>query len=84
MEGIGTLEGGPGWMSTMDDSGSTRLQWDRTKIEEVDAAQKRFDELRAAGYFAYEMTSKGDQGKVIEAFDVKAERTIPHPQPIGG
>jgi hypothetical protein len=84
MEGIGALEVGGAWMSTMDESSKTRLRWDRTKIEEVGAAQKRLDELKALGYFAYKTTAKDDQGEVIEAIDAKAERIILHPGPIGG
>ena len=60
-DGIGTLEVGRGWMSIMDVSGGTRLQWDRSKIEEVEAAQKRFNWLKALGYFAYQVDNSGGQ-----------------------
>lgn len=71
-------------LCALDDTGDTRLQWDKDSVEEVAKAQARFDELKKKGYLAYSVNAKGDQGIVLKAFDPNAERIIMHSQMIGG
>lgn len=71
-------------LCVLDETGDTRMQWDRTNHVEVAKAEARFKELRAKGYLAYKVNKKGDRGEVIDAFDPSAERIILHAQMIGG
>ena len=73
-----------GVLCCMDETGDTRMQWDKSNPAEVAKAETRFNELRKKGYMAYTVNSKGDQGTVIDKFDPSAERIIMHSQMIGG
>jgi hypothetical protein len=75
---------GSGTLCVLDESGDTRMQWDRKNPAEVAKAEARFKELKAKGYLAYKVNKKGDKGEVITAFDPDAERIILHAQMIGG
>lgn len=68
----------------LDETGDSRIQWDRSNPEQVAAARARFDELRAKRYLAYRVNAKGGQGEVIDKFDPDAERIILHQQMVGG
>jgi len=73
-----------GILNIIDDSGDSRMQWDRNNPEQVVAARTRFDELRAQHYLAYRVDASGKQGEVIDKFDPKAERIILHQRMVGG
>lgn len=73
-----------GMLCAMDDTGDTRVQWDKSDPAQVAKARARFEELKKKGYMAYSVTSKGDQGSVLADFDQNAERIIMHAQMIGG
>lgn len=73
-----------GMLAIMDDTGDTRVQWDKSDPQQVAKARARFDELKKKGYMAYSVNSKGDQGSVMSNFDASAERIIMHAQMIGG
>jgi len=74
-----------GELCILDESGDSRVQWDRNNPEQVAAAKKKFDELRAKGYLLYKVDSRGKQsGEVITQFDPTAERIIGHARMIGG
>jgi hypothetical protein len=77
-------EFGQGTLCILDESGDSRIQWDRNNPEQVAAAQSRFNELRAKRYLAYKVDAKGGQGEVIDKFDPSAERIILHAPMIGG
>jgi hypothetical protein len=79
-----TMELEPYTLCVLDESGDTRMQWDKDKPEEIAKAQARFEELKKQGYLAYAVTKKGDRGTVIDKFDPNAERIICHKQMIGG
>lgn len=68
----------------LDDTGHTRMQWNKKNPDEVAAAKTRFDELRRQGYMAYTVNKAGDQGVVLHDFDPEAERIIMHKQTVGG
>lgn len=71
-------------MFVMDESGDTRLQWNPKNQAEVDAARRRFDDLKRRGYLAYKVDRRGGQGEVLDAFDPTAQRIIMAPQMVGG
>jgi hypothetical protein len=68
----------------LDETGDSRVQWDRNNPEQVAAARARFDELKAKRYLAYKVDASGNQGEVINKFDPSAERIILHTPMIGG
>jgi hypothetical protein len=71
-------------LNVLDDTGDTRMQWDRSNPAEVAKAEARFNDLKAKGFLAYKVNKKGDMGEVLSAFDPSAERIILHSQMIGG
>lgn len=73
-----------GEMCILDQSGDTKIIWDRTKAEEVEAARATFDSLKKKGYLAYTVNARGDKGEVIKDFDPAAEKIILSPQMKGG
>lgn len=74
-----------GMLCVMDESGDTRMQWNRNNPAEVAKAEVRFKELKAKGFLAYKVNKKGGaMDEVIHAFDPDAERIIMHSALIGG
>ena len=73
-----------GTLCILDDTGDSRMQWDKNDPIQVAAAKARFDELKAQRYLAYKVDASGRRGEVIDKFDPKAERIIMHQQMIGG
>jgi hypothetical protein len=71
-------------LCVMDETGDSRIQWDRDNPEEVAKAEARFNELKKNGFMAYSVNRKGDKGTVLQSFDPTAERIIMHSQMIGG
>lgn len=73
-----------GSLCVLDESGDSRMQWDKNDPQQVAAAEARFNELRAKRYLAYKVDAKGGQGEVIDKFDPDAERIIMHQPMVGG
>jgi len=73
-----------GEMAVLDKTGDTKVTWDRTKSEEVDAARATFDALRQKGYAAFAVSKDGSKGEQIRTFDPTAERIILAPALVGG
>jgi hypothetical protein len=73
-----------GCLCILDETGDTRIQWDRSTPEQVAAAKAKFDEYKAKRFLAYKVTKSGQQGEVIDKFDPTAERIILHQQMKGG
>ena len=71
-------------LCVLDDSGDSRMQWNKNDPEQVAKARARFDELRKKGYLGYKVDKSGGIGEVLQAFDVNAERIIMHSQMVGG
>ena len=78
------VEEGHGVLCLLDDSGDSRMQWDKSDPAQVAKAQARFDELHKKGFIAYTVNKKGDMGEVLAAFDPSAERIIMHSPLVGG
>lgn len=73
-----------GILSAMDETGDSRIQWDRADPAQVAKARSKFDELRKKGYAAYSVTGSGKRGTVLKDFDENAERIIMHAPMVGG
>jgi len=71
-------------MMVLDASGDTRIQWNPRRPDEVAAARKRFDELKAKHYTAFKVNRAGNQGEQMEGFDPEEERCIFVPRMVGG
>ncbi len=84
---VANMELGPNQsvLAQLDQSGDTKVIWDRTKVPEVEAARATYERLKAAGYSAYSVKGKdGEKGEVLHTFDEKAERIIMAPRMVGG
>lgn len=73
-----------GQLKIMDGRGDTRVMWDPSRPDEVKAAKKTFDELRAKRYNAYSVAKKGEKGEMIREFDPEAGKIILAPPMAGG
>lgn len=85
MESVLEVPAGKKVIHTLDRTGDTRLIWDSANADEVAAARRMFDDLRAKHYTAYKAEGKdGRKGEVINKFDPDAERIIMVPRQVGG
>ena len=74
-----------GEMAVMGRQGDLKVIWDHTKTDEVAAARKTFDEMRAKGYLAFSVKGRdGSKDEQITTFDPAAERIILAPPMRGG
>lgn len=75
-----------GVMSEINDTGDTRVMWNKDVAEEVDAARETFNRLTRTGrYTAFNVKGRsGDRGERMTTFDPEAERVILVPQLQGG
>ena len=64
--------------------GDLRITWDPENYDEVKAACRSFDDLRAKGMVAYRVSGKGEKTDVIAKFDKDAEAMILAPAVRGG
>lgn len=60
----------------LDDSGDTRLVWNRKNHQEIEDARKKFDEYISKGYRAYVCRWDGSKGSRVESFDSLLEEII--------
>jgi hypothetical protein len=74
-----------GEISVLDHHGDTKLMWDSERPDEVAAARKLFDDLKAKGYAAFKVEGKeGTKGEILKKFDPDIERIILAPMVAGG
>lgn len=73
-----------GTMHVMGQSGDTKVVWDADHPDEVNQARRTFEELRAKGFNAYEVTRKGEKGNMVTNFNPDAEKIILAPPMQGG
>jgi len=71
-------------LACIDLTGDTKITWDPSNEDEVEAAEATFDRLRGKGYLAYTVDEDGEQGEVITKFDPQARRIILTPPMAGG
>jgi hypothetical protein len=67
-------------MQVMDETGDTKVEWNPDIKDEVEAARKTFDSLKAKGYQAYAMTPGSKKGDKIDKFDHAAKGIIMVPE----
>jgi len=73
-----------GKMSIIDNTGDTKVIWDKDNADEVEAAEDQFDTLINKGFVAYAVTKSGEAGKKIKKFLAKAGKIIMIPPIAGG
>lgn len=73
-----------GELRAMDGTGDTKMIWDASKPDEVEAAKSAFDKLKAKGYRAFAVKDNGESGAQILNFDPKEGKIIMVPQMRGG
>lgn len=71
-------------MRIMDPTGDSKIMWDPANSDEVEAARKTFNDLRAKRFVAYSVAPSGSKGEVIREFDPRAEKLIMAPPMVGG
>jgi hypothetical protein len=67
----------------MDTTGDTRHQFDPTDPSAVKEAERRFRELKRAGYIAAKRTGSG-RSELLGQFDPTVQETLFIPRLIGG
>jgi hypothetical protein len=74
----------PYTLCVLDETGDSRMQWDKKDPAQIAKAQARFNEFKNKGYIAYKVAKGGGMGEVISAFDPNEERIIMHRALVGG
>ena len=75
---------GRGLLAVMDQTGDTKITWDSRNADEVAAARKTFDDLKAKGFTAYSVDDEGGKHEVLHKFDPSARKIIMSPRMVGG
>lgn len=73
-----------GMLAVLSEKGDTKTIWDSDNADEVAAAKKQFDDLRAKGFLAFKVKKDGDKGDLVTTFDPTAEKYILTPPVRGG
>lgn len=73
-----------GEMAVLDSTGDTKIIWDSSKPDEVDAARAMFETLTKKGYRAFSVKKNGDTDKIVSEFDPTIEKLIMVPRIVGG
>ena len=61
----------------LDETGHTRLVWDRMDLTQIREARKKFDELIKKGHMAFRVGKRGKKtGPQIHKFDPSAEEVL--------
>jgi hypothetical protein len=71
-----------GVISEMNETGDTKIRWDKDNPDEVAAARAAFDALKAKKFRSYAMNGK--DRVIIHDFDPDAEQIVMAPQTVGG
>lgn len=64
--------------------GDLKFTWDSENEDEVELAEKQFDEAKKKGFLAFKVKKDGSKGKQIEKWDPDAEKIIMIPPIAGG
>jgi hypothetical protein len=73
-----------GVLIEMSQAGDVKKMWDKNNQDEVDDAERSFDDLSDKGYLAYTVDKDGNKGKLIREFNPDAEKIIMSPPMAGG
>lgn len=72
-----------GQLRIMNRHGHSTVTWSTDLQETVEAANRRFNELLAEGYTAFEMQS-ATMGEQVTEFDAEAQTVVLVPRMVGG
>ena len=75
---------GHGLIARIDETGDTKIVFDRSNEAEVNFAREAFLKARKDGFMAYKVQGEGSRGEVMHKFDRDAERIILAPAMKGG
>jgi hypothetical protein len=73
-----------GVMAKMGEEGDLKVIWDKSKADEVAAAEEQFKAMKKKGYAAFSVKKDGEKNEVINKFDPNAEMIILAPPVVGG
>lgn len=72
-------------MEIIDNTGDTKVLWDKNNETEVAVARAAFDAAKAKGSSIFQVKGKkGEQGQRMTTFDPSVERMVVVPQLVGG
>jgi len=73
-----------GELRILDNTGDTKVIWDKNNSDEVEAAEEQFETLIDKGFTAYKVKKDGKKGRKITSFDQDAGKIIMIPKIVGG
>jgi hypothetical protein len=73
-----------GTMVVPDQTGHTKVEWDKDVPGEVELAKAAYDAAIGKGYQAFAVRSDGTQGRRLTSFDPAAEEIMMVPRLQGG
>lgn len=68
----------------LDNTGDTRVEWDKDDPEGVEIARKAFKTAKAKGKLIYKTRADGSKAEQLHEFDKDAERIVASPALVGG
>jgi|PlaIllAssembly_1097288.scaffolds.fasta_scaffold00483_13 hypothetical protein len=78
------IAAGGGGFAIMGKEGDVKSIWDPTSEDEVEIAEKQFNDMKAKGYTAFKVDDKGAQTTKMTKFDPKAGKVIFTKPVVGG
>ncbi len=78
------LQPGQSVIARLDETGDTKIIWDRANETEVTIAREAFARAKKDRFMAYKVIGDGKKGEIIREFDPTAERIILTPPMQGG
>ena len=73
-----------GEIAILDNTGDSKVMWDKNNSDETEAAEEQFNALIKKGFTAYAVKKDGEKGGKITSFDADAGKIIMVPKIIGG
>lgn len=73
-----------GQLCTMDNTGDTKVSWDKDVPAEVKVARDIFGKMKKQSYAAYKTDGRGGKGEVIHEFDPEVEEIVMMKPLVGG
>lgn len=73
-----------GELCWMNQTGDSKIYWDKDKPIEVAAARSNYEVLTASSYRGFKLNEDGTQGEQLTAFDPAASRIVMVPPLRGG